>query len=366
MNAECEMGKSNVGQRARRTSLMGLAAAFSGAALWGVSGTCAQFLQENYGMSPLLLTLVRMLCGGALFVAVIVATRREELRTVLRNRALMKSLLVFGCAGLFPSQITYIVCIGYTNAGTATVLQAGSVVFVMLAACLLARKLPRCGDVLALFLALAATLCLATQGQLDGLRIPSQGLFWGLLNAASVALYIMYPKVKGVYAHCSSFTATGVGMVLGSGAAALFCVGVLLLQSLGAVDGVGAVCTVLGAGSTGGAEGMGGAGGAVAADAFTAQSLVWNMVFPALDASGWLALAGVVLVGAFAAYGLYMYGVSVVGPVKGALLGTMEPVGAMAVAACWLRTPFSLWDWAGLALMVATTVLVSRSDAEAV
>ena len=38
-----------------------------------------------------------------------------------------------------------------------------------------------------------------------------------------------------------------------------------------------------------------------------------------------------------------------------------EPAGAMVIAALWLHTPFSAWDWIGLVLMAAMIALVSLS-----
>ena len=82
-----------------------------------------------------------------------------------------------------------------------------------------------------------------------------------------------------------------------------------------------------------------------------------------MDAAGWLALVGGVgVLGTFAAFGLFLYGVSLVGSVRGSLLGVAEPAGAMIIAAMWLHTPFSAADWAGLVLMAAMIVLVSRAD----
>ncbi|WP_418712441.1 DMT family transporter, partial [Adlercreutzia equolifaciens] len=101
-----------------------------------------------------------------------------------------------------------------------------------------------------------------------------------------------------------------------------------------------------------------GAAGSSLADLFgTAGSLV-----PDMDATGWLALVGGVgVLGTFAAFGLFLYGVSLVGSVKGSLLGVAEPAGAMVIAALWLHTPFSAWDWIGLVLMAAMIALVSLS-----
>lgn len=61
-----------------------------------------------------------------------------------------------------------------------------------------------------------------------------------------------------------------------------------------------------------------GAAGSILTDLFgTAGSLV-----PDMDATGWLALiGGVGVLGTFAAFGLFLYGVSLVGSVKGSLLG---------------------------------------------
>ena len=72
-------------------------------------------------------------------------------------------------------------------------------------------------------------------------------------------------------------------------------------------------------------------------------------------------VGGVGVLGTFAAFGLFLYGVSLVGSVRGSLLGVAEPAGAMIIAAMWLHTPFSAADWAGLVLMAAMIVLVSLS-----
>ena len=81
---------------------------------------------------------------------------------------------------------------------------------------------------------------------------------------------------------------------------------------------------------------------------------------PPLDATSVAVLAVAVLVGTFGAYGLFLHGISIVGPVAGNMLGAAEPVSATVISALWLATPFVWADWAGLALMVATIVLIAR------
>ena len=71
-------------------------------------------------------------------------------------------------------------------------------------------------------------------------------------------------------------------------------------------------------------------------------------------------LLGVIaVVGTFAAFALYLHGVSVVGSVQGSLLGAVEPVSATLFATLWLGTAFTGADLAGCALMIAMIFLVT-------
>ena len=171
-------------------------------------------------------------------------------------------------------------------------------VFVVAATCLIVRRRPHGREVAGVVCALAATVLIATGGDLGSLRMPAPGLVWGIVNAAAVAFYVMYPQ--RLFEQWGSVAVTGLGMLFG---------------------------------------GM--------------------VALPALDAPGVLALLGIVVVGTFGAFGLYLYGVSVVGSVRGSLIGAVEPVSAMLCSCLWLATPFGGADWAGLVLMIATIALVS-------
>lgn len=291
----------------------GILCALLGGVLWGFSGACSQFLLANYDITPSFIVCARMLGAGALFAVVLLARQRAQVAAMLRDAPTVRRLLVFGAGGLFLCQITYVVLVSYTNAGTATVLQSANMVFVMLFACLLARRLPQVREVAGLALAIAATWLIATQGCPGVLALPVAGLAWGLANALSCTFYIMYPK--RLFAQWGSFAVTGAGMLVG-GAAAL----VVWL-----------------------------AGG------------LWGQpaALPQLDAPGVVALVAIAVLGTFAAFALYLHGVSVVGSVRGSLLGAVEPLSATLFAALWLGTAFTGADWAGFILMTAMIFLVS-------
>lgn len=302
----------------RRRFWRGVVAALVGGAMWGFSGTCAQYLYQHYEIDPLFITWVRMLGSGILFLILLAFTQRGKLRAIAGDRRELGRLALFGIAGLFLCQFTYTTSVNATNAGTATVLQSLNTVFILAATCLMMRRAPRAMELGGLALALVATWLIATKGNLTALMIPPAGLAWGLINAASCTFYIMYPK--HLFARWGSLPVTGIGMLIG---------------------GIAAVAI----------WGLGGLWGA-------------QPVVPQLGLDGVLVLAAIVVVGTLAAFGLYLHGVSIVGSVKGGLLGTTEPASAMVFAALWLGTMFTWADWIGLVLMMAMIFLVTLSGSK--
>ncbi len=289
-------------------SLRGAAITLAGAALWGFSGASSQYVLAQ-GADPTFVTAMRMLCAGALFLAYLAVRQRDVLVRAFADRRTVGRFAVFGF-GLLGSQITFAISIAYTNAGTATVLQMTGSVFIMLFVCLRARTAPRAGEALGLVAALAATYLIATQGDFGALRLPVEGVLWGVANGLAVALYVVYPKESGLFERFGGLATTGLGMAVGA----------------------------------------------------VYATIVWlaRAVAPPLDASGWAVLAlGVGVVGTFVAYALYLSGVARVGSVAGGLLGAVEPLAATSLSAVWLGTAFSGADWAGFALMLAMIALVT-------
>jgi len=269
-------------------------------------------------MDALLLTTIRELGAGLVFVAVLVLRYRKTLRAMLQDRDTVRRLAIFGSCGLFLNSAVYAATISFTNAGTATVLQSLNIVLVLGVTCVVAHRLPRRLEVAALLCALLAVFLIATHGDPSTLQLPLMGLLFGLATAAAATFYTMYPRP--LFQRWGSFAVTGLGMFVG---------------------GITGVVACLASGTL--AKGL-----------------------PAVDTTGALVLAIAVLVGTFGAYGLFLHGISLVGAVAGNMLGAAEPVSATVISALWLATPFSWADWAGLALMVATICLIalqSRADA---
>lgn len=309
---------------------IGIASTLIGASLWGFSGTCSQFLLSNYTISSLFITMMRMLGSGALFIAVIAFRYRPAVAEIAHTAWARRRLALFGIGGLFLSQVTYVITIGYTNAGTATVLQSTNIVMIMLITCMMTKRLPRAPELAGLVLAFTAIVLIATQGDLGSLHLPAAGLFWGLASALAAVGYSMLPRP--LYPKWGSFTVVGLGMIIGGVIAA----GVWALAF--AFPGIDAIAS--------GGNAMGSA------------------LLPALDAKGIGVLATIVVVGTFAAFFLFLNGISMVGAVQGSQLGAIEPVSATVCSTVLMGTAFSMPDWIGLALMVGTIILVAAGGKE--
>ena len=298
--------------------LGGIVSTLAGAIAWGLSGTCVQYLFEHSAIDSLLLTALRQLGAGAMFLAVLLMRHRPRLQQMAADRDTLRRLLIFGTAGLFLNSTLYATTISYTNAGTATVLQSLNVPMVLALACFIERRLPRRLEVAALVCAALATYLIATGGDPTTLHLPLLGLLFGIGTAAASVFYTSYPKP--LFERWGSLATTGLGMA------------------------VAGVCGL----------------------AFWFVTRGIHTGFPALSPDCWIVLFVAQFVGTFGAYGLFLHGISIVGPVRGNMLGAAEPVSATVITALALHTAFSWADWVGLVLMVATIVLVTLQSAEAV
>ena len=71
------------------------------------------------------------------------------------------------------------------------------------------------------------------------------------------------------------------------------------------------------------------------------------------------ALGGVIVVGTALAFGLYLQGVSMIGPLKGSIMGSVEPVSAVVISVFWLGTRFTLPDFLGFALILGAVFVLT-------
>lgn len=292
----------------------GVVCALAGGICWGFSGTCAQLLMNDYGAPATWITCVRMVIAAVFFLFLTAVRNWRDLVAVFRDWRSLVQIAAFAIFGVLLTQLSYLNAISYTSAGVGTTIEQVGLVLIMLYVCVRAKRLPRLREAAGLVFALGGMLLIATQGEINQLAIPAEGLAWGLVSAVALTFYTLMPvRVLGKW---GSMLVTGLAMLFGGTAASV------VVQP-------------------------------------------WTMPVN-LPLGGIAALVAIVIVGTLGAYMLYLQGVNDAGPVKASLLCCVEPVSAMILALVWLHTSVSAWDFAGCALIVVMIFLVSERESKAV
>lgn len=290
---------------AKRNLMRGYLCSGGGAVIWGLSGTAGQYLLGHYSVDPFWLTSVRMVCAG-LVLMILAGREYKAMLNILKNKKDLIAMLGYSLMGLLLSQVSFLKCIQYSNAGTAGILQTLSVVMMAVIVCLRTRRLPDFREGLSIVLALVGVVLIATHGDLSQMALSTQGLQWGL--AAAVATV------------CYSFLAQNLVWKWGSvpvNALGLFIGGIL----------------------------------------FSLFVQPWNTP-SVLDPAGYALFAAVILIGTDLTFILFLRGVGDLGPVRATLIGTLEPVSASLVSALWLGTMFYIPELIGFVCVLMTVFLV--------
>ena len=288
-----------------RRAMRGALLTMLGGVLWGFSGTCGQFLLQKKGLTSDFLVPVRLLSAGAILLLICMLRERGRVFDILCRDA--KAIAAFAVFGMSMCQYTYFSAIAASNAGTATVLQYTGPVLILVFMSLRSRRLPRPAEVLAIVLALTGTFLLATHGNPGTMVLSTKALFWGMLSAVALAVYTVQPgRLLETY---GSAVVTAWGMLIG---------------------------------------------GAMLMAAFRPFAMEVT-----LDAQAVAAMVVIILVGTVAAFSAYMEGVRCVGPKKGSLYASIEPVSAAVFSALLMGARFTGMDLLGFACILSTIFLLA-------
>ncbi len=285
---------------------LGILMTILGGVGWGFSGACAQFLFSNYGVDPRWVVCVRLLGAGFIFLVVAILTDRAHLRAAVTSPRAMLRMAGYSLGGLSLCMVCYLNAINASNAGTATVLQALNLLIILVVTCVQLKRRPTKKEAIGVGLALCGTFLIATHGQLGSLALTPLGLAWGLATAVSAALYTLLPAK--LLHEFGSVVTTGLAMLVGA--------------------------------------------------AFTWPLFQPWDIMPTLDAGGWLAVAGIILVGTVASYFLFLTGVRKIGSMLAGLFASTEPITAGVLSFAWLGTTFAPVDLVGMGLIVAMMFLM--------
>lgn len=294
----------------KKRMIKGTVLTLAGGTMWGFSGTCGQFLMQTKGLTSDWLVPVRLLSAGALLLIICYLREGNKVFDVWKRDA--ASILIFGIFGMSMCQYTYFTAIEASNAGTATVLQYIGPVLILIYLSLKNKRLPRPYEILAITLAVLGTFLLATHGKPGDMVLSERALFWGLLSAVALAVYTVQPgRLLNEY---GSAVTTAWGMLIG---------GVML-------------CTIF---------------------------RPWTMEV-AMDTEILMGMAAVVVIGTVIAFSFYMEGIRCVGPKKGSLFASIEPVSATVFSVVWMHVSFGAMDLLGFVCIISTIFLLALDKKE--
>lgn len=288
----------------------GITLVLTGSILWGVSGTVAQYLFQEKGFHAGWLVAVRMLISGLLLLVISSMKEKQSIWKVWQAKSSRRQLLIFGIFGMIGVQYTYFAAVEAGNAATSTLLQYLGPVLIMAYLAVKFRKMPTAAEFLAVFLALAGIFLLVTKGRMDAIAISPLELFWGLLSAGGAAVYSIQPI--RLLKQWGSAVVVGWGMLIGGVAMSIVC----------------------------------------PPWTFSGQISFLSLA----------AVLFVILFGTLAAFYLYMESLKYLKATESSLLGCAEPLSAAVLSVVWMGVPFTWMDWLGAGCILATIVILSKSQ----
>ncbi|MGT2906759.1 DMT family transporter [Streptococcus dentiloxodontae] len=286
-------------------SLMVLAAGIA----WGISGVSGQYLMAH-GMNVNLLTALRLSLSGLFLLGLVFFKQKAAFLAMLRDQKALLRLVLFAFLGLLMNQYAYLKAVQATNAGTATVLQYTTPIFILTYVCIRHRTRPTVIEFLTIAGAVIGTYLMATHGQWNSLAITPEGLFWGLLSAVSCSLYILIP--------------------------------VKLIQKWGSLLVIEPAMLIGGS-------------------SFSIMTQCWQYEC-VLTFDNTIAFFGLIGIGTIFAYTVFLKGTSIIGAVKGSLLPSVEPISSVIFVVFFMGEIFYPADIFGIMLIIVSVSLISIKD----
>jgi drug/metabolite transporter (DMT)-like permease len=281
----------------------------TGAVFWGIGGTVAKKLFQEYQIDVDWLVTIRLLIAGLLLLAVQFFVKdRSQILDVWKNRKTGIPLMIFGLLGMLAVQYTYMASIEHGNAAVATLLQYLAPVMIIVYLILRKQTVLTKRDMLTVTLALVGCFFLLTNGSISQLSVPTPAIVWGVLSGLALAFYTLY--AIPLLAQYDSLVIVGWAMVIGG-------------LALGFIHPP------------------------------------WQMDFTSLPLNAYVYLAFVILFGTMLAFWFYIESLQSLSPKESSLLGSIEPLAAVLTTVFWLNEPFGVFQWVGTACIIGMIFILA-------
>lgn len=287
----------------------GLFFIMTGAIFWGIGGTVAKKLFQQYGIDMGWFVTIRLLIAGLLLLCVHIFKKGPaDIFGIWKNKRFSLQLVIFGLVGMLGVQYTYMASIEKGNAAVATLLQYLAPVMIIIYLFVRKQSAPTRKDMYTVSLALLGSFFLLTNGSLSQLSVPSDAVLWGILSGAALAFYTLY--AVRFLAKYDSLVIVGWAMLIGG----------------------------------------------------VALSFIhppWQMNIKSLPFEACLYLIFVIIFGTMLAFWFYIESLNHLSPKESSLLGSLEPVAAVFTTVFWLKDSFGWLQWIGMSCIMAMVLFLS-------
>ena len=162
--------------------------------IWGICGILGEYFFSHYQVSSGWITSMRLLVAGSFVIVLSSIKLRSQLFAIWKNRNNYLPFLAYAILGIFSVQYFFYLCVEYSNATTATILQFISPVFILFYNRIIYKKKASKSAIFYVLVAMVGVFLMATKGDLSKLSITPLALLTGLLSALGVMFNVILPQ----------------------------------------------------------------------------------------------------------------------------------------------------------------------------
>ena len=162
--------------------------------IWGICGILGEYFFSHYQVSSGWITSMRLLVAGSFVIVLSSIKLRSQLFEIWKNRNNYLPFLAYAILGIFSVQFFFYLCVEYSNATTATILQFISPVFILIYNRIIYKKKTSKKAISYVLTAMLGVFLMATKGDLSKLSITPLALLTGLLSALGVMFNVILPQ----------------------------------------------------------------------------------------------------------------------------------------------------------------------------
>lgn len=162
--------------------------------IWGICGILGEYFFSHYQVSSGWITSMRLLVAGSFVIVLSSIKLRFQLFEIWKNRNNYLPFLAYAILGIFSVQYFFYLCVEYSNATTATILQFISPIFILFYNRIIYKKKASKSAIFYVLVAMVGVFLMATKGDLSKLSITPLALLTGLLSALGVMFNVILPQ----------------------------------------------------------------------------------------------------------------------------------------------------------------------------